>query len=219
MTNTYTIIFIIVGISVAYVVLNTVMYKKRIEEYTNYDPKFHEVNVEVNSFKPRIKKEYTDIRLSEPLTYVSCIEDTLNIEEKLGEWYFIDCIEFNSMSENDIYENIVNSLEDTTTKINDECIDGPVYSIVFSNPHKATDTILTKLYIIYPRYYLNEEPPHNIKKHDKDCLDYLNYLNDYIKSRKSKMCNLDYKNKGDGYGKVYTLNKYNPLFSKLIKDI
>ena len=197
----------IVLFCVSVVFYNTVYLKYNTEEhFTNYNTTlrqyengkdFH-TNQELKHFFNY--NRYDDVKKLWPLNAYGCIKTNLSdeIENNIKHLFYISVSEFYSISINDIFQKIVEDLDNTKLKIQTEKIENPVYVIIYQAPFlrfnneeivARNDSInnfkpsfnqmindvtigqkklYTKIIVMYPKYKSHIENTSQISKYNDD---------------------------------------------------
>lgn len=184
----YFLIFVI-SVSILSIYFNTYKLKCNIENFIDYD---NSLQIKSNFEK---EKDTPLIKISES-NYSDSFLSRLN--------FMISKKQFYSISGNDIYQKIIEDLQECLQRICKEYIDGPVYILIYQDidnePEKekqiGINKLLTRLYILYPSYQLYDN---KILKNNKGILQFKKYFKSQV-----------------GEGSVYSVNSNHKLFTKYI---
>lgn len=156
-------VFIISLITILY---NTYVFKRDIEDIKQIETFTNATKKELLSVHPVTYPNPDDYKEddTQPLTKFRYIKKSAieNLETDLSEMFYVSCIQFYSLSLNDIHQKIADDLNKTAIKTRGEFVLGPVYSIVYKTNSDCysddlidvgTNKQLTTIYILYPQYY------------------------------------------------------------------
>ena len=221
--NIYTIfaIFIILILSLGTILYNTHIFKQDIEGFQGFQG-FNQIemfqNIEHKSTHPVIYPQTDTYKEDDsmPLKKYHYIKESAvhNLEHDLPELFFTTYLQFYSMSINDIHQKIADDLNKVALKSKGEFVEGPVYVIVCKDNKDCysddlidvgTKEKLTSIYILYPRYYSDDNGKIIAYPNKKGMSEFKSYFDNIVTT--------------DMLGNnaiVYQLNNKNKLFYNLM---
>jgi hypothetical protein len=156
-------VFILSLITILY---NTYIFKRDIEDVKQIETFANTAKNETLSTHQVTYPKSNDYKEddTQPLVKFRYIKHSTieNLETDLSEMFYVSCIQFYSISLNDIHQKIADDLNKTAIKTHGEFVSGPVYSIVSKdNTDCYSDDLidvgsnkqLTTVYVLYPQYY------------------------------------------------------------------
>lgn len=202
------------------ILYNTFSYKQNIESFENYSSK-----------KPTIPVVPVDTSIStsiindtkEPLHMLGYLKKQLSddVYEQIQNTCYVSSFQYDSVSVNDLYQNIENNLNITALQIRREFIENPVYVIIckdqqFDRPTEisiGSTLVPTKVLILYSSYYtLDDDESLKIAKYKKE--EGIAKIKDFF----SKNAVLDKNISTDKKSCIiYELNNKNKIFNNLQK--
>lgn len=214
--NIYIIIaiFCVLILSLVTILYNTYIFKKdiqgtqQIEMFQNMDfkPTHSVIHPKPDAYKDddtQPLKKYRYIKQS-------AIE---NLQHDLPELFYTTYLQFYSVSINDIHQKIADDINKVALKTRGQFIEGPVYTIVCKDNKDCysddlidvgTKQQLTTIYILYPRYYSDDDGKIMTYANKQGMTQFKSYFDKIIASDML----------GD-LAIVYQLNKQNKLFHNL----
>jgi hypothetical protein len=226
--NVYIILVIclVVLISGIIIVYNTHMLVKDVDEFSNCTSGMCHIRhtqgekcTKPSGESSHLNKfhNFNDIKEKHPLKLYGCIkapfsEDLLT---KLEDVCYVSYQDFHSVSIYNVYEKIVDDVNKTKIRLNDELVLDPVYAIVYQDDDclvEGTDEDdqykFTKIIMVYPMYRLNDVSIDKVNKSDQQI------QQDAIQ----KYVDKNVKNTTKGCNRiVYLLNKNHKMFYDILK--
>jgi hypothetical protein len=157
-------------------------------------------NCEINVGKQH-NNNFRYIKDRNPLTFYGCmkLDFTSDLLYKLQNMCRVSLVEFRSLSTESIYEKLLDDLYKTKLQTAEDLLKGPIYVIVYEPNECDVSLTNTRMLIVYSKYTFHSN--HNVFKLQE-------FLNQHV--------DIDTCKNMTAKASVYTLNKNNRLYHKLI---
>ncbi len=158
-----------------------------LEEFSDCD---------IHVAKQQSNNSFRYIKDKNPLTLYGCLNIDLSADlmVKLQKICHVSLVQFRALSTESIYEKILEDLQKTKMQTAEDLLKGPIYVIVYEPDACQISLTDTRMLIIYSMY--SSDNPHKLQE-------FLKQYTDTCKNTSTK-------------ASVYTLNKNNRLYHKLI---